>query len=112
MTLRPSRIRRAVMVQRRVRVAANESPDKQDRPALSRQWHAVLQANDQTVATEPRMVSLGLSKFAIRPQLHARAAAWRGRSDDLPDRDQQAARLATPEVLRVTAALINGWRWS
>jgi hypothetical protein len=52
------------MVQPRVRVAANESPDKQDRPALSREWHAALQANDPTVTTEPRMVSLGSSKFA------------------------------------------------
>jgi hypothetical protein len=59
------------MAQPRVRVAANESTDKQDRPALSREWHAVLQANDQTVATEPRMVSLGFSKAARSDRIYA-----------------------------------------
>jgi hypothetical protein len=101
------------MAQPRVRVAANESPDKQDRPALSRQWHAVLQANDQSVATEPRMVSLGFSKAARSDRSYAlEPLLGEERGDDLRDRDQQAARLATPKMLPVIAALINGWRWS
>jgi hypothetical protein len=40
------------MVHRRVRVAANESPDKQGRPASSRKWHAVLQADKAYVAAD------------------------------------------------------------